>query len=89
MRECAHVFTATEGFNFGDCRRIVEWVAFQFQRVSDLTTDSPVLFSYAEDLDANERGEVQRILEFLQIEDLHVVEETVTANVGFPQGFST
>lgn len=63
------------------CRRIVEWLSWQFQHFSSLSEGTPVLYSHAEDLDSNEKEEIERILEFLDIEDLHVVEETVTATV--------
>ena len=63
------------------CRRIVEWLSWQFQHFLTLSEGTPILFSHADDLDDNESGELLRILTFLEIEDLHIVEGAVTVSV--------
>ena len=62
-------------------RYTVEWLSWQFQQFIMLTNGIPVLVSHAEDLDHNEVNEFQRILDFLDIDELHAAEETVTAKV--------
>jgi len=68
------------------CRRIVEWLAWQHQQVATLTAGTPVLYSHAEELDSNEKVEVERVLEFLGISGhRHVVSKpVVTAEVPPP-----
>ena len=59
----------------------MEWLSWQFQGFLTLSEGTPILFSHADDLDDNESGELLRILTFLEIEDLHIVEGAVTVSV--------
>ncbi len=45
----------------------MEWLAWQHQQIATLTAGTPMLYSHAEELDINEKVEVERVLEFLGI----------------------
>ena len=56
----------------------MEWLAWQHQQVASLTAGTPMLYSHAEELDKNEKVEVERVLEFLGISGhAHIVGKPV------------
>ena len=63
-------------------RPIVEWLAWQYQQYSQLAKGTPMLFCHAEELEANEHAEVNRVLEFMGIApQSHPAKKVVTATV--------
>ena len=61
---------------------MIEWLAWQHQEIISLVEGTPLLYTHAEELDNNEQAEINRVMDFLEIQGHHHVgEKVMTAKV--------